>query len=135
MHTTNYKDTFIEVADDCPVSAGEIPPLKKKEKTIARLQYEMLKWNPYHYTSDDVIFIIYAKKNKIPEKNYPKKRNEFFLKGQACMRSSPLTKRYGWGVHFDSRGKMALYGCDSEEYRRFCKDKLLAHKKAMKSKK
>ena len=26
MTTTNYVNTFIEVADDCPVAAAEVPP-------------------------------------------------------------------------------------------------------------
>ena len=35
------------------------------------------------------------------------------------MRASPLTKRYGWGVHHDAAGRMALYGVGTAEYRRF----------------
>jgi hypothetical protein len=30
MHTTNYLNTFIEVAEDCPVKAAEIPPVKEE---------------------------------------------------------------------------------------------------------
>ncbi|HWV72688.1 MAG TPA: DUF6157 family protein [Pseudosphingobacterium sp.] len=26
-HTTNYFDTFIQVAEDCPVASGEVPSL------------------------------------------------------------------------------------------------------------
>ena len=35
------------------------------------------------------------------------------------MRASPLPKKYGWGVHHDRAGRIALYGVESEEYRRF----------------
>jgi len=51
------------------------------------------------------------------------------------MRASALTKRYGWGVHANEEGKIALYGADSEEYKKFVKDKNLQHVKAMRSKK
>jgi hypothetical protein len=32
------------------------------------------------------------------------------------MRSSDLGKRYGWGVHADENGRIALYAVDSTEY-------------------
>lgn len=35
------------------------------------------------------------------------------------MRASALGKKYGWGVHYDAHGKMALYGLDSREYEQF----------------
>ena len=42
MESTNYFNTFIEIAEDCPVNFGEIPPVKGDKKTVANLQYEML---------------------------------------------------------------------------------------------
>lgn len=54
IHTTNYRDTFIEIADDCPVKEGQIPPLKGTNKTVANIQFEMISENPYTFTSDDV---------------------------------------------------------------------------------
>ena len=41
MHTTNYANAFIEVADDCKTDVGKIPP-EKPEKTVAQLQYELI---------------------------------------------------------------------------------------------
>jgi Family of unknown function (DUF6157) len=41
-HSTNYLNTFIEVADDCPASIGEIPPTKGDNKTVANIQFEMI---------------------------------------------------------------------------------------------
>ena len=134
QHTTNYTNTFIEVADDCPVSQSQIPP-EKKEKTIANLQYEMLLKNPYLYTSDDVIFETYAAKNGISgdeEKEF--ERNLYFSKGRACFRSSPLTKRYGFGIHSDREGKVALIPMESSEYEIFLKDDSVKKVKAMRSK-
>lgn len=135
MHTTNYTNTFIEAAEDCPVTLAEIPPLKGESKTIARLQFEMIYDNPYKYTSDEVIFMCFAMKNEIGKSEIDDARMEFFSKGQACMRASALTKRYGFGVHFDEEGKMAIYPVESEEYQKFASDQNVSHLKAMRSKK
>jgi hypothetical protein len=134
MHSINYFDTFIEVAEDCPVAAGEVPPQKEDRKTIANLQFEMLKDNPYKYTLDDVFFNIHTAKNNVSEEHFDKEKSEFFSKGQPCFRSSPLPKRYGWGVHSNSEGKIAIYAIDSDEYKNLAKDRDLKHLKAMRSK-
>jgi hypothetical protein len=44
---------------------------------------------------------------------------ELFQKGHPCMRASALTKRYGWGAHYNQHGKIALYPMESEEYQQF----------------
>jgi len=132
MHSTNYTNTFIEVAADCKADIGKIPP-EKQEKTIARMQYELICEHPYQYTSDEVIFTVYAAKNGIEPAAREAKRAEFFAKGQPCLRSSPLGKSYGWGIHFDSAAKVAIYGCESVEYARLQGDPSLHHVKAMKS--
>ncbi|MBL0740412.1 DUF6157 family protein [Chryseolinea lacunae] len=131
--TTNYTDTFIEVAEDSPAKKAEIPP-QKTEKTVAARQFDMLYDHPYQYTSDDVIFAVHAEKNNIAKKDFTSARREFFSKGQACFRSSPLAKRYGWGVHSDAHGKIAIYPLESAEYKKLAKDKSLQHVKAMRSK-
>jgi hypothetical protein len=133
VHTTNYKDTFIEIADDSPASSGEIPPLKGDKKSVANLQYELISKNPYKFTSDDVLFKVYAERNDLSESELAQAREQFFSKGQPCLRASPLTKRYGWGIHNDENGKIALFGSDSETYKKFCKDKSVTTVKAMKS--
>jgi hypothetical protein len=134
MKTTNYYDTFIEVAEDCPVKTAEVPPMRG-EKTIANIEFELLIENPYEFTSDDVLFHVYAAKNHLRTKEFSEEKALFFSKGQACFRSSPLTKRYGWGAHFNEEGRMAIYPVESEEYQQFLKDKSLKQVKAMRSKK
>ncbi|MCC6372598.1 MAG: hypothetical protein IT236_16460 [Bacteroidia bacterium] len=133
-HTTNYKNTFIEIAEDCPVNTGEMPPLKGDAKTVANLQFEMVYDNPYKYTSDDILFTVHATRNNIKKSEWVAARQEFFSKGQPCFRASPLTKRYGWGVHNNENEKMAIFSCDSKEYKKFAKEKSLTVVKAMKSK-
>ncbi len=132
MHSTNYYNTFIEVADDCPVTAADAPP-QRAEKTVANVHYDMLAGNPYRYTSDDVIFEAHRQKNRTSEDAVPAERERFFSKGQACLRSSPLAKRYGWGIHSDSEGKVAIYALGLEEYRIYANDPALKHLKAMRS--
>lgn len=134
-HSTNYYNTFIEVSADCPAIKGTVPPIKSSEPTIANLQFEMLIQNPNKFTSDDVIFQVYAFKNDIAESDLELCRQKFYSKGQACMRTSPLTKRYGWGVHADEFGRIALVGCETEAYQKMASDPELAHTKGMSSKK
>ena len=134
VHTTNYINTFIQIAEDCPATEGEIPPVKS-EKTMANIQYAMISENPYQYTSDDVLFQCYATKNSLKKSDLKKAREAFFSKGQACFRSSPLTKRYGFGVHSNEEGKIALYGVETSDYRKFSRDKNLTVVRAMRSKK
>lgn len=133
MHTTNYYNTFIEVSEDCPVFESEIPKQRGEHKSVALLQFEMIAHNPYRYTSDEVIFNIHALRNDLSI-NEPN-REIFFSKGQPCFRASPLSKRYGWGIHFDENGKMALYNLDSTEYQNLKADPDLKHLKAMRNKK
>ncbi|HEY9560315.1 MAG TPA: DUF6157 family protein [Anseongella sp.] len=116
VHTTNYQDIFIRLAEDCPAAAGEIPPERKKGETAAMIQFEMISKHPYRYTSDDVLFQVYAEKNDLTEEELPAAREQFFSKGQPCFRASPLPKRYGWGVHSNQDEKVALYGCETPEY-------------------
>ncbi|MCL1829048.1 MAG: DUF6157 family protein [Oscillospiraceae bacterium] len=125
QYTANYIDTFIETAPDCPVKSGVVPP-DKTPKTIARQEYDMLSENPYRYTSDDIIYAI---------KGAPKgtDRETFFSRGQPCFRASALTRRYGWGVHSDFEGKIALYAADSDEYKNLSEDKNTKHVRAMRT--
>lgn len=133
IHTTNYFDTFIEVADDTKAICGTKPPTKIN-KTVAELQYELIINSPYTYSSDDVLFQVFAIRNNLTESEPEKARQDFFSKGQACFRASPLTKTYGFGIHSNSEGKIALYGRETPEYQKFVDDPNIKKVKAMKSK-
>lgn len=135
QHTTNYINTFIAVAEDCKADCGEIPPVKENAKTVANIQFDILINNPYVFTSDDVLFQVFADKNDITPNEYPAARETFFSKGQPCFRASPLTKRYGWGVHNNTEGKIAIYSLESEKYQALSEDKSLIIVKAMRSSK
>jgi hypothetical protein len=135
MHTTNSKNIFILVADDCPVKKAEIPTKKNGEDTIATIQYSMIIDNPYKFTSDDIIFLTYVIRNDIDKSNEKSERGKFFSKGQPCLRSSPLTKRYGWGIHHNNDEKIAIYPLESDAYKNYKSDKSIKIVKAMRSKK
>jgi len=134
IHTTNYFDTFIEVAGDTKTIRSNVPTLKGDKRTVAFLQYELLSKNPYRYTSDDLLFQVYALRNDLLQEEYKQAREQFFSKGQACLRASPLAKTYGFGIHSDASGKIALYGMEAPAYQRFLDDPTITKQRAMKSK-
>ena len=133
-HTTNYFNAFIEIAEDCPVEVGTEPPIRGDKKSIANMQYELLRDHPYQYTSDEVFFMIFAKRKDLVDSELEVERQQFFSKGQPCFRASPLTKRYGWGIHSNEDGKVALYGRETEEYENYLNNSALEKVKAMRSK-
>ena len=130
----NYYDTFIEVADDCPANKSEIPQPKGGKKTQAVLEYEMIANHPHKYTEEDVAFETYATRNNIPKADWPAEREKFLSVGRPCLRTSALGKRYGWGIHNDAHGKVALVPIESPDYKKFATDAKLDHTKAMRSK-
>lgn len=134
MHSINYYNTFIEIAPDSPTTKGEMPPLKGEKKSIANLQFEMLYENPYKHTSDDVLFGVFATRQNFDEHELEEQKEHFFSKGRPCFRASPLTKKFGWGVHADEEGKIAIYGAETEEYKDFLEDDSIKKVKAMRTK-
>lgn len=118
MSSTNYFDTFIAVAADCPAAAGTEPP-SRATPSVALMTFRLISERPYAHTSDDVIFEVYAERAGIPPGEREVARQAFFAKPQPCLRASDLGKRYGWGIHHDSAGRVALYGVESPEYAEF----------------
>jgi hypothetical protein len=118
VSTTNYTDTFIAVAPDCDVAGGIEPP-ERATPSVAGMTFRMIAGEPYRFTSDDVIFGVWADRRGIPEAERAAAREVFFSKGQACLRASDLGKRYGWGVHSDAEGRVALVGVETPEYEVF----------------
>jgi hypothetical protein len=115
VEKVDYVDTFIAVADDCPAEAGTVPPATAKP-SVAALSHALLAGRPYELTSAEVLFTVHADRAGIPADERPAARQAFFGRDQACLRASPLGKRYGWGLHADSAGRLALVGRESPEY-------------------
>jgi hypothetical protein len=129
----NYFDTLIAIADDSPVHEATIPPRKDEKPTIAAEQYRLLIDRPYELTSEDVIFEVYADKQGIPENERPAAREEYFATPRACLRTSPLAKKFGWGLHSDDQGRLALVRADSDRYQELLADPATKTVKAMRS--
>jgi hypothetical protein len=98
----------------------------------------MLADAPYEYTSDDVVFATSAPGRTLAAKATKQQRSlareTFFSRGQACMRASPLGKRFGWGVHADTEGRIAIYAVDSKRYQALAADPEITQARAMRSK-
>jgi hypothetical protein len=116
MERVDYVDTFIAVAEDCDAQRGTLPPVRENSPSVAARTYRLIAEHPYRYTSGDVIFTVYADRQGIPAGQRAAARAQFYARGQACLRGSDLGKRYGWGIHADQEGKLALYGVDTAEY-------------------
>lgn len=125
MTTTNLPNTFISVSEDCPVFMAEIPP-KREPKSIPQIECEMLIDNPYKYTSDDVLYAANGERRGMS-------RDDYFARIQPDFRLSPLVKRYGWGMHIDENGKIALYALGSGEYEMLASDTSLRQLKGNRS--
>lgn len=125
LHTTNNHDTFTSVSPDCPATTAQVPP-ERATPSVARLQYDLLVDAPYRYTSDDVVHLSQGERRGID-------RETFFSKGQPCLRASPLVKRYGWGVHHDAEGRVALVPVESAAYAAFRADPALQQREGMRS--
>lgn len=129
--TTNYYNTLIMIADDSPTRQAVVPDLSKSG--VAAQQFTWISDQPYELTSDDVIFNRVAEAENVPEADRVAAREAYFHKGRACLRTSPLAKKFGWGIHHNAEGKIALVAAESEEYARLAADEQITKVKAMRS--
>jgi hypothetical protein len=135
----NYFNTFIEVAQDCKALEGTPPRARQGVKTIAELEFELVSNKPYSCTQEDVQFHVHAVRTELSEVDLKSKgsalRGEFFAKPTACMRTSALAKTYGWGLHFNENGLLALVSVGTPEYKKLARAPNIEHTRAMRSKK
>jgi len=124
MRSTNYRNTLITVADDCPVNAGTPPD---KPGTVAAWQFILLTAKPYAMTSDELLLAVETSRKG------PVAAEIFFAKPQACLRASPLVKRYGFGLHHDDQGRVALVARESLRYAELAADPTVCKRPGMRS--
>ncbi|MCP5381575.1 MAG: hypothetical protein H6912_04335 [Kordiimonadaceae bacterium] len=115
MKSTNYYNTFITVSPDSDATEGTVP---EKETTIAGLQYSLINRSPYKFNSDDILFKIHAERNNLKNEDINLNKELFFSNPKACLRTSPLVKKFGWGLHYDENGMIAIYGVETEKYKK-----------------
>jgi hypothetical protein len=134
----NFANQFIEIAQDCPLKEAVIPLKKGDKPSIATIEYELLSSKPYGYTLQELKFATYVQQKQISPIELKTQRkqllDEFLTKPYTCMRASPLTKKYGWGAHYDEHGRIAIYGVGSKEYAKLVADKDVNKFFAMRSK-
>src|SRR4051812_21040188 len=113
----NYRGALIAVADDCPVTSSTVPTARGGRKTLPLIEYELLKDHPYVYTSAEVLFESNMRHKNVSLAELKTRRRElwdaFFSKPHPCLRASALPKKYGWGIHCNDEGKVALCPMES----------------------
>lgn len=129
LHTTNYHSTFISIAPDSIAQVGMVPP---KPDSIAGRHYALLYDRPYVLTSDDLLYAVHVAKNGLSDT--AETRVEYFSKPKACLRVSPLPKQFGWGIHHDAEGRIAIYGVGTAEYDRLIGDQNVKTRPAVRTK-
>jgi hypothetical protein len=119
----NPTSQFIQIAPDSPTRAAIVPQEKDGKRSIASIEYELLIKSPYHYTLEELKFATHIQHKLISSSELKAHRQqlweEYFSKPHACMRASPLTKKYGWSAYYDANGKIAIYPAESIEYMDF----------------
>ncbi|MGG6362539.1 DUF6157 family protein [Peribacillus frigoritolerans] len=130
----SYKNTLIIISEDSKVSSGKVPVIKNGKPTIAYIEHDLINNNPYKFTQEDVQFKTYLIKNQMEAENAAELREQFFSKSKACFRASPLVKNYGWGIHYNNQGKIAIYDVNSEMYNQLLKQDDITKLKGMRSK-
>jgi hypothetical protein len=116
-------DTFVLIATDCPATTGTVPVPRGATPTVALAQYELLTARPYALTLEDLMVAVHVRRAGLADGAAAKAaaaahREALRAKPYPCMRASPLPKTYGWGVHHDAAGRIAIYGIGSADYRR-----------------
>ena len=137
-----YRDTFISVAEDCRASTGETPPARGSKPTVAGLQHAMLTTRPGRHTQEEVLLAsspVFRSREDVdaledlPHEELQRMLAEYFAQPRACLRASPLGKTYGWGLHYDDRGRITAHPVGSDEYARLSQDASLTQLRAMRS--
>jgi Family of unknown function (DUF6157) len=130
----SYKNTLITISEDSKVTSAKVPVIKNGKPTIAYIEHDLINNSPYEFTQEDVQYKTYLIKNQIEAKNEAELRERFFSKSKACFRASPLVKNYGWGIHYNDQGKIAIYDVNGEKYNQLLKQDDVTKLKGMRSK-
>ncbi|MBT4552270.1 GIY-YIG nuclease family protein [bacterium] len=97
------RNAFIAISEDSDVDRSIIPGPKK---TVARIKYETLIENPYKFTERQLFYEVHVVRRK---------RNDLKIDSYQIKRS-PLVQKFGWGIHVDNEGRLALIAKESSIY-------------------
>ncbi|MEM8863402.1 MAG: DUF6157 family protein [Chloroflexota bacterium] len=133
----SYQDTLITVAPDTTAETASEPTTKRAKTPAHIFQHQLLIQDPYTLDHHELTFEVYVRQKEIPSTELESDRDQlweaFHSKGQPCMRASSLTKKFGWGAHYNSAGKIALIPMESAEYQNLLNDESVKKIPAMKS--
>ena len=99
-------ENLILISEDAESRVSIIPP---EGDTIARIAYEVLISNPYQFTEAEYHHEVHITRRNRPDLNI----------SSYSIKRSPLLQKFGWGVHRDVNGRLALVPAESEEYQNF----------------
>ncbi|MBX3593150.1 DUF6157 family protein [Sphingomonas sp.] len=122
MTTTNDRDLLVTVSGDTPTDTARVP---EKPGSVAAVQYALLAGRPYAMTSDDLLHAAHRARGGEVD------RAAFFATPRACLRASPLVKQFGWGIHHDTDGRIALVAMESADYARLLADPAVTKRPGM----
>lgn len=101
-----HREELIEVAEDYEGQYAQEPP-NGTSKTIARIEYELLIAHPYKFTERELFHEVH-----VVQRNKPHlKIDSYNIK--RCL----LVQSFGWGIHRNREGKLALVVPDSDQYK------------------
>jgi hypothetical protein len=49
-----YRNTLITISEDSPLTSAIVPAPRNEKPTIASIEYDLIKNNPYEFTQEDV---------------------------------------------------------------------------------
>ncbi|WP_222433376.1 DUF6157 family protein [Vibrio cyclitrophicus] len=97
------KEELILISQDTIATQSEIPP---ESDAITCIVYEVLTENPYRFTEPELHC----------EVHYERRGMHHLKIGSYSIKRSNLLKKYGWGIHKDSDGRLALVASDTDKY-------------------
>ena len=133
----SYINTLITVSSDCPAKVSERPISIRDKQPIHVIQYESLISKPYFYDHENLTFEVYLIREGLKLISQTEKQeiwNKLFTKGHPCLRASSLTKRYGFGAHYNENKKIAIYPIESAKYCELLNNPIIKKIAAMKLK-
>ena len=107
-------ESLIMVAEKCERLCGTVPYAKRNpdSKTIPMHCYDLLTEFPYQFTHKELMHHVHVVIRNKPENKlntYDVRRNE-------------LCKNWGWGIHVNMQGKLGIFGCETNEYKKMVND-------------
>ncbi|GJD48584.1 hypothetical protein OPKNFCMD_1307 [Methylobacterium crusticola] len=113
------RNCFVTIAADCPAKVGTVPGERGGAPSVPAIQHALLTAEPYRYDHEGLIWEVHRRHKGVAGEGLEAAaaRRALLSRSHPCMRASALPKRYGWGVHYDDAGRIAIYGAETERYR------------------